>query len=334
MRNRQIYFLLTLAMFLYALPAFSADFTIDLATEKSVTRTVNPGGAIHLTVFNRVAAPPYVISTTRKSVEIKALKIPDSPPAAPSGDLCKDAPGAFFDAYVGKTKESDVAQLVAKTRINTAGCSEEVRKFLEQTIKANTTFDIDEEPLLSGQELTVTISRAQDKETLTWTFVASTGSPGDFKILYGFNFIPAHDDHYFLAPTDDAKKFKITKATRRERFDFAPSMFFTFQTEAGKRRPVDFAPVAGLGFDMSNPVVFGGVTAIFRQNISLNVGIVVHQEKRLNGKYDAKDASRNIVAENLTDDQLYQKTYAPQFFVGVGFHFENNPFAKKNDEKK
>ena len=30
-------------------------------------------------------------------------------------------------------------------------------------------------------------------------------------------------------------------------------------------------PVAGLGFDMSNPIVFAGWSAVYRQNLSFNL---------------------------------------------------------------
>jgi hypothetical protein len=70
---------------------------------------------------------------------------------------------------------------------------------------------------------------------------------------------------------------------------------------------------------------------LYRQNISFNLGVVMHQERRLNAKYSSD--GKEVVTDNLTDDQLYEKTYVPRLFVGIGFRFNDNPFEKKKDEK-
>src|SRR5205823_1867266 len=78
----------------------------------------------------------------------------------------------------------------------------------------------------------------------------------------------------------------ITKQQNRLRQVFSPSVMFTWSSRdrlLGKVSPFMPVPIAGLGFDGSDPNVFAGLAWIYQTNLALNEGIGMTKVKKLLG---------------------------------------------------
>jgi len=229
------------------------------------------------------------------------------------------------------TDESAAAELLAKNHdLVTNECGDDLAALLSRMTQFEGTYDLRE-----NQTLTVTIERGTDKNLRVWKRVYNAPASKGFRVSYGFNFIP-NGDHEFFAKTNPAPSptpstptppYTLTEKTQTKSLDFAPSIFFSYPLSDA---PLAFAIAAGLGFDFSTPVVFFGPSMIINQNIQLVAGVVMHQQERLRGEY----TNGQSLNENLTNDQLTQKTYRPNAFVGLAFRFDSNPFASNSSPAK
>ncbi len=82
------------------------------------------------------------------------------------------------------------------------------------------------------------------------------------------------------------------------------------------------SPTGGLGFELSDPVVFAGASVSYNTNLHFIVGAAIHKQKRLDGQYDVGQ----MISESLTTDQLSVTTFKPNFFFALAFRFGSNPF--------
>ena len=142
-----------------------------------------------------------------------------------------------------------------------------------------------------GEELEVRVERTEKEETLVWRKTFSTGPLGTWLTTYGFNFIPSRDKRYFLEPTQEGGSFKITRDTDRRELDFSPSIYFSWMPSRW-RSSTRIGPSAGLGFDLSAPIVFAGLSILYNWNLGLFFGGVIHQQSRLRG--DSRRMRRSV----------------------------------------
>ncbi len=317
--------ILTALIFLSTAVAAVADgqLKLDLATQSSGVvdkETVDPGSYI-LTIQDLIPGKKYRLEISRTAIDIPVL--PSVRPLAEAErDVCDKPLDALSKAFEGVTEERRVPVVVAGLTARAESCSPAQRDRLDAIIKQETTRS-SIQTLKRGEQLKVTLERKNGKQTLTWSKIFTTGARGEWRVLYGFNFVPNEDEEYFsLAKDGEMGKFDIFKETDNEELDFAPSVFF--QWLPGKRRNKDwnYGPVAGLGFDLDNPIVFAGYGATYNENIMFTLGAVFHQQSRLDGQFSLGRA----IGENLDNDKLTETTYDVNFYVGVGFRFGSNPF--------
>lgn len=80
----------------------------------------------------------------------------------------------------------------------------------------------------------------------------------------------------------------------------------------------------------------GNVTAlvapsiVIGRNVSLSAGVCMTQKQVLKGQYKEGD----VVTEDLDFDQLHEKQFMGEWFVSLAIRFEENPFKKKEEDKK
>jgi hypothetical protein len=157
-----------------------------------------------------------------------------------------------------------------------------------------------------------------------WTIFYSTQPKGRWLTSYGLNLIPVEDDEYFLDPNGDST-YTIKEASDSGLdFDPAPSVFFTYVTPGNLAKHSSLNFSTGLGFDLENPIAFAGAGVIVGDNWNLNLGVVLHEQQRLRGRYRAEED--RVVQELLDDDQLYESTYDVNWFFGFSYRFDKNPF--------
>ena len=178
-------------------------------------------------------------------------------------------------------------------------------------------------------ELDVAVARMpQTNNTATWEVIFTAGDRGAWLFTYGFIFTHNTDDTYYAAPTGN-NSYTIQKQDKAFSMTFVPSIFFTWLPASRANSDLSFGPTAGLGFDLSAPVVSLGASLLYNYNISLVAGGSFQQHTLLNGQYHAGQP----INENLTNDQLTHKTYGPTWFAGLTFRFASNPFHAKVAEQ-
>jgi hypothetical protein len=166
--------------------------------------------------------------------------------------------------------------------------------------------------------------------TRRWAQVWDAGPAGEWRTTYGFSFIQYvffTDRRFFLRPSADGTAFTVTREHQRSVMEFAPTVFFTWRDAGRRGDDLDIGPTVGLGFDFERPTVSFGASFAYRENISLNAGVVMHQVHRLNGQFKEGDT----IKENLTFDALHQTVYRPNPFIAVSIRSLSNPFARPTD---
>lgn len=312
--------------------------TIDLASEQAPTAQISVSdGTTKIRIQNLApryledarAAGPYDISVLQQTTPVPPLEYTVTPPLPPEASRtlqaldCAQLEQALLDA----TDEPTAAILIQENKKVLESCP------TAQALQGTMTREYNEITLRRGDVLVVTIKRGVGTlhRVIVRRFVAPPAQT--FLVTYGFNFIPKNDDEYYAKPssppTAGPQSYELAKKTSPSGFDYAPSVFFSYPFPFKKGHPLAWSPAAGLGFDLSSPVVFLGLALIFNQNIHLVGGGVMHQEARLRGEYTVPQP----LTENLSNDQLTEKSYQPSWFVGLSFRFSSNPFSSSTAQK-
>jgi hypothetical protein len=316
--------------------AFAQPLEVNLAKLTAGTPdtvTVSPGRDRVVIVKNRIPGKAYTVTVRERPIPIPALSLTPFK-ADKDRDTDCDALDGALKKLNGATEEASVPDLVdqvakMKAKIKPDACSELVAD-AERQIKA-TRSELDERfSIVAGIELVVTVERDQNGKSLKWEKVFSGGPRGEWLISYGFTFLPDDDERWFSKATDNPKEFAITEKAERQKFDFAPSVFFTWLPTSQANRNFNYGPTAGLGFDLSTPVVFLGGSVGWNQNIAFVGGLVAHQVERLSGEYNPNQ----IIGENLSSDKLVERTYAATYFLGLSFRFGSSPFKSTEPKAK
>ena len=299
---------------------------LDLAAlvpGSEIEQTVPPGAVLHVKVVNRVPGHAYTLRADVETIPIVELNF--SLPRAIEGPAasCGDVIGTLLNGLANATTEPEVAAVVESARSQGATlCSDDERQVLEGHIQEKTTHTFRAVVLSLGERLVVQVSRIEGEETLVWKTTYTTGPRGRWLTTYGVGFLPEEDEEFFAESLGNGQ-FEIRQKEPAGGLDFVPAIFFTWLPRKWENRNWAFSPAGGLGFDVSNPVVFLGGAAMFNQNISLLAGGVFHKQKRLDGQYQVGQT----VGEALTPEQLAVEPYHVNFFFAVAFRFGSNPFG-------
>lgn len=292
---------------------------IDLGLQppgSTASRPVRAGEhAFRLT--NTLFEKNYIVTVVREEVPIPALVSPFAGSRGGPPMACK-ARADFENNIKGATSEAALreARALFWATADLAGCD---RNELEREERGLTSRLVDDSyEILAGEQLEVIVER-QDDSSQRWTTVFTTGPAGEWRTLYGFTFVPDRDDRYSAKATDTAGVFTVARDKDRRDGTFLPSILFQW-ARGGRRANWQNGLVAGLGFEETHPAILAGWGWTYRENITLTLGVAIHEQKRLAGKYHEDDP----LAENLAADQLVETTFAPNAYVGVAFRFSTN----------
>lgn len=182
----------------------------------------------------------------------------------------------------------------------------------------------------SGETVTITITR-EDK---VWTWELKGDKIGEWLMSYGFGFCSSAlaGKTYHLQQMDDTTTFKVTKDARPGALDLAyiPAIFYSFLPASKYNNSYNWSITAGLGFDLSAPVVFFGGGFMFRQNIGINMGIAFQQQSKLYPQY----YEGQILTSSIQDSQLHDKVYRPNLFISINFRFDKSKNTEIQDAMK
>lgn len=297
---------------------------LDLSQPSPEEEKEVPIGTFVLRLENRAPGAEYQLRwQLRKDILGPPLQF-----LAGEGEVSE--PCKEFDTAIGKlaaeTAETEVKGLVKNVENLRPGCSSDVLRDKADKVIAHTTEERTVAILIYDSVLEVTVTNlTTDKE---WNAIYRAPSSGEWFGHYGFAFVPSEDERFFVKTIDDQPgKFRITEQADNQEFDFVPAVLFSYMPARWSHRYTAWSATGGLGFDLSNPVVFLGGSLAFRQNLLLVAGAVWHEEMHLNGRYKDDD----VIGENLSEDQLSETTYDIAWFVGVSFRFDTAPLTHKKE---
>lgn len=160
---------------------------------------------------------------------------------------------------------------------------------------------------------------------------------GQWVTSYGFMFSPkaAEPHRYYIDKKDD--EFIIKRRTGPNWVDlrFTPGVFFSWFPEQNFSKNWNWSFSGGIGVNTESPVASLALNAMFNQNIGFSIGGMFYEQSRLNSKYKYDESKPNDlkVSEDLSEDQLYEKSFfRPNFFISINFRFGENPFKKASEK--
>lgn len=173
--------------------------------------------------------------------------------------------------------------------------------------------------LKKGGKITVTVSKKQKDGSFSQIAEFVLESPsGAWQTGVGFMFIPNEDRNYFFSQQGE-NQFAVTEEANRDGFDFAPSVFWTWIPADQQGNSLMFGGTVGLGATSSAPTVFAGLSATYNRNLSFVAGVVMHQQKRLRGRF----SEGQVVSDNMAD--LTESVYKANVFIGLSLVFDAIP---------
>ena len=316
--------------------------SVDLDLAKVVAERPVRAGDVKITLKNRIPDVEYVVKITRGFVEIPELELP-AHTGAFSGLAANDCPtGETLEDELEPAKtEEEVALAIKKIeqRQSELNCPADDIASVAAIVVQKTEWDIGTESLNKGEFLTIDVTRIPNKgvKSRSWSFVLSTGSPGEWRVQYGFTFLTFwinKDEEYFSKENPDTAQggFIITPKNNTTRLVLAPSILFTWLPGSAQHKAVVFSLTGGLGYNFEDFMLFGGGALTFWQNLTFTAGMAISQVGRLNGQFE----KGQVVQENLGDDVLTVRRFRPNVYFGLAFRFSTNPFEKqkKEPEKK
>ena len=323
-------------LFLVTVPAVvgAQDLVIDLAKQpagKGIIRTIEPG-EYSIVLLNRIPDRDYFVNVEREYIPVPKLdlKFETLDTGTSRGDegspICTAPQDQIKKEFQGVASEKEVPTKALEIVKDAQSCEEPVQAIVRQIIEKLTTLPIGGRyQVRRGERLVVVIDRpdAGTDGDKTWTSTFTTGSRGQWRVAYGFNFIPDQNETYHTQQSGgDPNEFVIVKDEDRSGIDFAPSIFFSWYPNKDRSKKWSSGLVTGLGFDFSNPVVFVGYGATLHENVTFTGGVVAHKVTVLAGRFE----EGQVIGENLDNSQLTEETYAVNAYIGVAFRFSANPF--------
>ncbi|MDP9190631.1 MAG: hypothetical protein M3P06_02875 [Acidobacteriota bacterium] len=304
------------------------DLAVQEEGETSV-ESVEPGEAFTVTILNRMPNGRYTVKFERRREVLEPLNLSTFRSAGDPASDCASVVPHFQADLANADDEQHVAAIVSDARIKAAGCSAAIVAQVEAVIEQRTEFPPRAYPkgLSRGESLVVTVTRGAGTDQKKWILEITTGRSGEWRVLYGFNYVPDDDDHFFLREnTTTAGTYDIVEERGDNDFSFVPTIFASWQ--ANRPGPLSWGLSGGMGFDTDKPVIFVGPSVIFRQNISLNLGLVMKERRRLDPQLDRTKPLPAL----LDNEKLYRTDgYRPNWFIGIGFRFDANPFKGGED---
>ena len=299
-------------------------FDLALHAPGSVsTDSIEAGKLFVIVVKNRIPTSQYTFTVIRELAPIPPFD-PFGTTLAPGNDPCNPIVQTLQTEINAATTEMAVAAAFAKADAAdpTDACAAQFAKVARRTTARFGPYQLE-----AGESLTFTISRTVP-DAKTWTLKLVTPGPGEWRMMYGFNFVPNNDRTYFLREsTAQPGEFDIIRERSQNDMQLVPTIFMSWLGRQKQIRGWGWGLSGGLGFESSDPIVFGAVTFLYHENISINFGPVMAKQRRLNSRLDP--AVR--VKELLSDEDLHTSGYRPNWFIGVGYRFTSNPFKKATD---
>ncbi len=281
-------------------------------------------------------------------VEGVATAIVPIPPLSLSADQADVRCQAEVEGLVSTLRtaksETELAGILASAEKKNPECAAQLNETFRDLTVSRLESPVE---VRRGEEKKVTVCRsglADNAARKCWTLTLKA-PVGTWNLTYGFTFVPDRNRGYFLdemkestSATDASgnttateKTFFLIEEERRPSdsdLDLVPSLLYSFTPAGQENRSWRNSFLAGLGYDLETPSVFAGWGWTHYRNVTLTVGLAVHQQTRLRGRYEQGERLEQTVAE----DSLVDSVYRPNLFLGIAFRFDSAPFAAKKSK--
>lgn len=114
----------------------------------------------------------------------------------------------------------------------------------------------------------------------------------------------------------------VAEIQDRKSIELMPAIMFTFMNN---HKDISFGYTGGIGFNFEELALFTGLSLGIGQNIVLTGGVAVHKQNRPNSDYYIGQ----VIENTITTDDLNQKQYRFNPFLGLSFRLDSNPFKSK-----
>ena len=300
--------------------AQTIELTIDLAGGTTQSIHVETG---HYRIVLRHFLPhaTYIISIGPALPTVLPPIRGEAIPASPTARC--EALARLQSQAADQSSEEEMAALITQLSSQLSSCDAlDKEQFRQATRRVDEqTFDMPQ-----GTTRTVLIKRVQVNDRVgerTFTVTLRAPDRGQWLTTYGVAFTPDRSERFFLKASGENQFAVTAQREHKDRLNYIPTVFFTWLSRDQQMKSVSRGWTAGLGFESDRPAIFAGYHWGWNQNLGLMVGVGVHEQQRLNGRYQSGD----VVTETLTDDQLHENIYAPNAVVALTFRLGSNPFS-------
>ncbi|HEX2202360.1 MAG TPA: hypothetical protein VHG91_03640 [Longimicrobium sp.] len=329
--------LAALLVALSPLPA-SAQRTLDLAGPLVGRRPVAAGASFTLRLINLVprVRDRYVVEIRNEPQEVPPLSLDTTRGVLKFNDPCEQATGELEAALQEASTEAQVETVIRETR--TGDDWGECSATLGRIIMERTTYDVEGVyQVRAGEQLVVEVTRPGDDGPAEWRFVFASEPRGEWRLGYGFTFLPRVYPQYYTEQSDtNPSQFIIRKESGSKRrdlttnYDFIPSLLFTWLPSAGRYRDWNWGLTGGLGYDLTQTALFAGIAGTYNENITLTAGLAIHEQPRLAPQFTPGE----VLKEDLDAAALHEDRYGPNVFFGLSFRLDRTPFSRPEREEQ
>ena len=179
--------------------------------------------------------------------------------------------------------------------------------------------------LLPGQRMTVVVRRLGEEKEHRWTAVVISPARGTWRISFGFAFaVMVNPDHEYAARHDTDDQYVVRRVTDPPRVEPTPAVMLHWFPTQDQWTDWSWSIAAGLGLDITSPMVMIGGSLTFNQNLSFAGGLMAMKLKRLDPRYE--EGMR--IEEDPGADQLHREVYGVNPFLSLSFRFADGFFGK------
>jgi hypothetical protein len=321
----------------HASPASAQVRTLTVDLARPMGRDTVSAGRYQVRVVNMLPHLEYAVEVSQHPEPVPPIS---QNPFVGMGTSCVELKAAL-DALLEAEREEDVPGLLSELErqmevveaspdlVGDEVCSALLSE-ARRTRRATTYEYPDVFPLAEGEFIRVTVTRPAQGEAAarTWRKEFSTGSPGAWSLTYGYAFpiyaLGGGLQTYTAEADGDA--FVVAADEDRNHFDAVPAVFFNFLGPGNRAVRWNFL-TAGLGVDLTEPIVMLGTGITYNTNLSVSAGVAARRQLVLLGRYEEGD----VLDAALTPEQLHERAFRAHPYVSVTLRFTTNPFGKSDE---
>lgn len=150
------------------------------------------------------------------------------------------------------------------------------------------------------------------------TYVLKSQSNWEWTTTFGGNAVVFTNRSKF-ASAEKEGVHTVAEIQDRKSIELMPAIMFTFMNN---HKDISFGYTGGIGFNFEELALFTGLSLGIGQNIVLTGGVAVHKQNRPNSDYYIGQ----VIENTITTDDLNQKQYRFNPFLGLSFRLDSNPF--------